>query len=99
MVAVAGSALLTDKYPSTADGQSIHPEIYRPDVSKLDRWPPPVKRPPTLPRYIALAQLAEISLPAIFGARLSMIQAGAFSIQLRESGATPGGNQFMCACW
>lgn len=77
VVAGASPALLTDEYPSTADEQSIHPEIDRPDVSKRDRWTPPVKRPVTPPRYIALARLAEISLPAIFGARLSMIRAGA----------------------
>lgn len=56
VVAGTSPALLTDEYPSTADGQSIQPGIDRPDASKLDRWPPPVKRPPPMPRYIGLAQ-------------------------------------------
>ena len=51
---------------------------------------PPVERLPTLPRYIALARLAEISLPAIFGAWLFMIQAGALSTLLRGLALPPG---------
>lgn len=76
----------------------MHPGVDRRYVSELDRWPPPVKRLLTQPRYIALARLAEVSLLTSFGAGHSMIRAGALSTLLREFGATPCTCQFMAAC-
>jgi Domain of unknown function (DUF4389) len=54
----AYSLLLTDKYPSTVDEQSIHLELDYPDVPKdLNRYMPIVKWLLAIPHYIALAFL------------------------------------------
>jgi Domain of unknown function (DUF4389) len=51
--------LLTDKYPSTVDEQSVHLELDYPDVPKeLNRYMPIVKWLLAIPHYIVLAFLA-----------------------------------------
>ncbi len=47
--------LLTDKYPSTEDEQSVHLEIDYPDAKNgLNRWMPLVKWFLAIPHYIVL---------------------------------------------
>jgi len=51
--------LLTDRYPSTVDAQSVHLDAAYPDAEKdLNRWLPLVKWLLAVPHYIALAVLA-----------------------------------------
>jgi Domain of unknown function (DUF4389) len=51
--------LLTDRYPSTVDEQSVHLEIDYPDVEPdLNRWLPLVKWLLAIPHYVVLVVLA-----------------------------------------
>lgn len=60
--------LMTDKYPSTDEEQSVHLNIEYPDVTKLNRWLPLVKWFLAIPHYIALLFL---SIGVIFSVLIS----------------------------
>ena len=75
----AYGALLTDKYPSTVDEQSVHLEIDFPDVERdLNRWLPLVKWLLAIPHYIVLAVLAVIAVFAIVIAWFSILLTGRY---------------------
>ncbi len=50
--------LLTDRYPSTVDAQSVHLDVAYPQAEQLNRWLPLVKWLLAIPHYIVLAVLS-----------------------------------------
>ena len=50
--------LVTDKYPSTVDTQSVHLDVAYPEAERLNRWLPLVKWFLAIPHYIVLVVLS-----------------------------------------
>lgn len=71
-------ALLTDRYPSTVDEQSVHVEIDYPDVRELNRWLPLVKWLLALPHYIVLAIMGALSVLAVIAAWFCILLTGRY---------------------
>jgi hypothetical protein len=72
-------ALLTDRYPSTVEEQSVHLDIDYPDVERdLNRWLPMVKWFLAIPHYIVLAVLAVGAVFAIFIAWFAVLFTGRY---------------------
>lgn len=72
-------ALLTDKYPSTVDEQSVHLDIDYPDVEKdLNRWLLLVKWLLAVPHFIALAVLAILAVFAVLIAWFAILFSGRY---------------------
>ena len=72
-------SLLTDKYPSTVDEQSVHLEIDYPDVEEdLNRWLPLVRWLLAIPHYIVLAVLVVGAIFAIFVAWFAVLFTGRY---------------------
>ena len=71
--------LLTDKYPSTIDEQSVHLEIDYPNVEHdLNRWLPLVKWFLAIPHFIALAVLAIIAAIVVAIAWFAILLTGRY---------------------
>lgn len=70
--------LLTDRYPSTVDEQSVHLEIDYPDVARLSPWLPLVKWLLVIPHYIVLALLAIVTIFAVVIAWFAILFTGSY---------------------
>ncbi len=72
-------ALLTDRYPSTVDEQTVHLEIDYPDAKHdLNRWLPLVKWLLALPHVIALALVGIAVILAIVTAWFAILLTGRY---------------------
>jgi len=72
-------ALLTDRYPSTVEEQSVHLEIDYPDVVRdLNRWLPLVKWLLAIPHYIVLFFLWLAALVVIVVAWFAILITGGY---------------------
>ena len=75
----AYAALLTDRYPSTEDEQSVHLEIDYPDVPRnLNRWLPLVKWFLAIPHIIVLTFLTLGAVIAVFVAWFAILFTGRY---------------------
>lgn len=71
--------LLTDRYPSTVDEQSVHLEIDYPDADQdLNRWLPLVKWLLAIPHYIVLAVLVVGAIVAVVIAWFAILFTGRY---------------------
>ena len=71
--------LLTDRYPSTVEEQSVHLEIDYPDVERdLNRWLPLVKWLLAIPHYIVLIVLWLVALVVIVIAWFAILVTGRY---------------------
>ena len=72
-------ALLTDRYPSTEDEQSVHLDLDYPDVEQdLSRWKPLVKWLLAIPHFIVLVVLAVGAVFAILIAWFAILISGRY---------------------
>lgn len=76
-------ALLTDKYPSTVDEQSVHLEIDYPDVERdLNRWLPLVKWLLAIPHVVVLVMLGVAAVFAVVIAWFAILFTGRYPTPL-----------------
>jgi membrane protein YdbS with pleckstrin-like domain len=72
-------ALVTDRYPSTVEEQSVHLEIDYPDVERdLNRWLPLVKWLLAIPHYVVLIVLWLMAIVAVVVAWFAILVAGRY---------------------
>ena len=72
-------ALLTDRYPSTVEEQSVHLEIDYPDVERhLNRWLPLVKWLLAIPHYLVLVVLVLVAILTIVVAWFAILFTGRY---------------------
>ena len=75
----AYAALLTDRYPSTVDEQSVHLEIDYPNVeTDLNRWYPLIKWLLVIPHYFVLFFLSIASFFAVIIAWFAILATGRY---------------------
>ena len=73
------AALLTDRYPSTTDEQSVHLDVDYPDAERdLNRWLPLVKWLLALPHWIALTVLSVLAMLAVVIAWFAILVTGRY---------------------
>ena len=71
--------LLTDRYPSTVEEQSVHLDIDYPDVERdLNRWLPLVKWLLAIPHFIVLGVLGIVAVFAVVIAWFAIIFTGRY---------------------
>jgi hypothetical protein len=76
-------ALLTDKYPSTVEEQSVHLALDYPDVERdLNRWLPLVKWLLAIPHYVVLVVLAIAAALAVIVAWFAILFTGHYPRRL-----------------
>ena len=76
---IAYLALLTDRYPSTVEEQSVHIEIDYPDAEQdLNRWLPLVKWLLAIPHYIVLFFLGLAAVVAVIVAWFAILITGRY---------------------
>ena len=72
-------ALLTDRYPSTVEEQSVHLEVEYPDVERdLNRWLPLVKWLLAIPHYLVLIVLFIGVIVAVVAAWFAILVTGRY---------------------
>jgi hypothetical protein len=72
-------ALLTDRYPSTVDEQSVHLDIDYPDATRdLNRWLPLVKWLLAIPHYIVLTVLLIVTIFVVLIAWFAILFTGRY---------------------
>ncbi len=75
----AYAALLTDKYPSTVEEQSVHLDLDYPDVERdLNRWLPLVKWVLAIPHYLVLVVLFIGAVLAVVAAWFAILFTGRY---------------------
>jgi len=75
--------LLTDRYPSTVEKQSVHMEVAYPNAEKdLNRWLPLVKWLLAIPHYFVLVVLAFATLPITVVAWFAILFTGRYPKEL-----------------
>ena len=76
---IAYLCLLTDRYPSTEDEQSVHIDLDYPNAeADLNRWLPLVKWLLSIPHAIVLAVLWVLAIPVLFGAWIAILVTGTY---------------------
>lgn len=72
-------ALMSDRYPSTDEEQSVHLDLDYPDVAQdLNRWLPPVKWLLAAPHYVVLFFLAIAAVAAVIVAWFTILFTGRY---------------------
>lgn len=72
-------ALMTDRYPSTEDAQSVHLDVNYPNAQKdLNRWLPLVKWFLAIPHYVVLAFLGVAAVVAVIIAWFAILFTGRY---------------------
>src|SRR5207244_11651943 len=71
-------ALLDDRYPSTADEQSVHLNVAYSDARQLNRWLPLVKWLLAIPHYVVLVFLAIGAVIAVIVAWFAILFTGTY---------------------